>query len=77
MRKKYRYIESSFGKYILETYIDGVCQEVIIFFGDGLFDKIEELRKDGYTYWCAKREILEAKKSYEYRLQNAVGVKDE
>ena len=75
MRKQYRYEQLTFGKYGLCIFHDGKIVENREIWGNEIFDIIEDLEKDGYTYGYFNKEIEEAKKRYEYLLENALNNK--
>ena len=77
MKKQYRYEELTFGKYGLCIWHDGRIIENREIWGDEIFNIIDGLKEDGYTYGYFKKEVKKARDRYEYMLMNMIEVKDE
>lgn len=71
MRKQFRYEQLVFGKFGLYIFHDGKMVANQEIWSPEIFDIIEELEEDGYTYGFLPNEAEEALKRYE-RIKNNI-----
>ena len=73
MKKQYSFINLSFGKCAIILYHDGVkVERKEMWADDECFDYIDKLEDEGYTHGYTVNEVENARKNYEWRLDNMI-----
>ena len=78
MKKQYKYKHTSRLMVYVQLYHDGKLIETKkALEGDEVWDMLDKLESDGYTYGYTKDEVEKEKRKYEHMLANIIEVKDE
>lgn len=78
MKKQYRYVYGSGFRVYLILYHDGkIVEERKLWEGDELFNEIEKIKIEGYTYGYLSQDVERAKRRYEDMLENIIEVNNE
>lgn len=72
MKKQYRNTDSLFYRCYLYIYHDGILVDTKRYWYDELYEEIEKLEQDGYTYGYTREEVEKAKQKYENMLENVI-----
>ena len=72
MKKQYRIEALSFAKCVVILYHDGVEVERNRMWEDECDDYVDKLEDEGYTFGYSVDEVENARKNYEWRLEDII-----
>lgn len=72
MKQQYRYYEHTGFKYMIQLYCDGWIVKAYKVWVDELYDEIDKIENEGYTYGYTEDELDEARAHYERVLDNVI-----
>ena len=75
MKKQYHMSETFLFKRTITTYHDGELVSSETMWVDDADEYVDQLEEDGYIYGYTQCEVDEAKRVYEDKLSNLIGIK--
>ena len=72
MKKQYRYHEIASFKYAIKLYHDAKLINTREVWLSELYDEVDKLEEQGYTYGFTKDEVEKARLQYEAKLKNII-----